>query len=165
MPYALCPMPYALCPMPYPHEYLIFLRKAIEPIWDLFNDRVKSTISRSNQTGQGWKWVIPAMWTTKSGKLSSHYYHGRKKLDRQCGQSDKSLMAYFINSRTVVIGLTYPRIYRPIRLFSGITKIGVKTARSIRSWQHCIARCANKSKKTTVDDIDHSWLTSGEKHL
>ena len=25
----VCPMPYALCPMPYPHEYLIFLRKAI----------------------------------------------------------------------------------------------------------------------------------------
>ena len=28
--YALCPMPYALCPMPYAHEYLIFLRKAID---------------------------------------------------------------------------------------------------------------------------------------
>jgi transposase len=27
--YALCPMPYALCPMPYAHEYLIFMRKAI----------------------------------------------------------------------------------------------------------------------------------------
>jgi hypothetical protein len=39
--------------------------------------------------------------------------------------------AYFINSRTVVIGLTYPGIYRHIPLSSGITKIGVKTGRSI----------------------------------
>ncbi|WP_445171002.1 hypothetical protein, partial [Microcoleus sp.] len=35
MPYALCPMPYALCPMPYAHEYLIFLRKAINQLLNL----------------------------------------------------------------------------------------------------------------------------------
>jgi hypothetical protein len=35
--YALCPMPYALCPMPYAHEYLIFLRKAIDILSRVLN--------------------------------------------------------------------------------------------------------------------------------
>ena len=38
---------------------------------------------------------------------------------------------YFINSRTVVIGLICPEIYHHILLSSGITKIGVRTVYKI----------------------------------
>ncbi|MEG4054769.1 hypothetical protein QUA57_04505 [Microcoleus sp. Pol7_B2] len=34
---------------------------------------------------------------------------------------------YFINSRTVVIGQTFPELYHNILLSSGITQIGVRT--------------------------------------
>jgi len=104
------------------------------------------------------------MWLTRNGKLSSPYCRRRTKPVPLCGQSDKSSMVYFINSRTVVIGLTCPEISPHTQAFSGITRIGAKKVRSIASWQNCIVKCANKSKKTAMDDIDNDWLTSGEKH-
>lgn len=97
------------------------------------------------------------MWLTRNGKLSSHYCRRRRKPDPLCGQSDKSSMVYFINSRTVVIGLTCPEIYPHTQLSSGITRIGALKVRSIASWQNYIVKCANKSKKpqwTTLIMID-----------
>jgi hypothetical protein len=53
-------------------------------------------------------------------------------------------MAYFISSRTVVIGEIDPEIYRHIQLFSGITKIGVRMALSNGLRHNYIARYAKK---------------------
>jgi hypothetical protein len=55
----------------------------------------------------------------------------------------------------IVIGLTYPESYRHIRRSSGITRIGVRTARLSGSGQSYIVKYANKSKKTAVDDLDN----------
>ena len=67
----------------------------------------------------GKRWDIQAIWQIKSGKLSSHYYLRRRKLDHLYGQSDNSSMAYLIGSRTVVIGATCPEIYHHIQRWSG----------------------------------------------
>jgi len=64
-------------------------------------------------------------------------------------------MAYFISSKTVVIGEIYPEIYRHIQQSSGITKIGVKMALSNGLRHNYIAKYANKSKKTAVDDSNY----------
>jgi hypothetical protein len=42
-----------------------------------------------------------------------------------------SRAAYFTNSKMVVIGLTYPEIYRHTRQYFGITRIGVRKVHSI----------------------------------
>src|SRR4028119_2196430 len=43
-----------------------------------------------------------------------------------------SRAAYFTNSKMVVIGLTYPEIYRHTRQHFGITRIGVRKVPSLR---------------------------------
>ena len=64
-------------------------------------------------------------------------------------------MAYFISSRTVVIGEIYPEIYRHIQQSFGIIKTGVRMA-PLKGLRHnYTAWCENKSKKTAVDDIDN----------
>jgi len=42
-------MPYALCPMPYAHEYLIFLRKAIQN--QIISSKLTDLILTVNQQG------------------------------------------------------------------------------------------------------------------
>ncbi|MEG4494197.1 hypothetical protein QUA90_23090 [Microcoleus sp. D3_18_C4] len=64
-------------------------------------------------------------------------------------------MAYFISSRTAVIGEIYPDIYRHIQPSSGITKIGVRMALSNGLRHNYLASYANKSKKTAVDDSNY----------
>ena len=127
-----------------------------------------------NQAGQVYWWDIQVIWQTKSGKSSSRYYYlKRRKPDRQCGQKDNSSTAYFISSGMDVIGQTCPEICRHIQHWSGhppsveygITKTGVRMALSNGLRHNYMAKCANKSKKTAVDDINHDWLTSGKKYL
>ena len=114
---------------------------------------------------RGEKWDIQATWQTKSGKQSSRYCRSRRKQDPPCGQSGKFWTGYFINLRMVVIGRTYPEICRPILLCSGITSSGVKMASSTLLWLSYMDEYVNKSKKTTVDDPNHDWFTSGQKYL
>ncbi len=86
---------------------------------------------------------------------SRYYYPKRRKLDRQPGQNENSSMASFTNSRMAVIGQTYPEIYRQIQRSSGTTKTGVRTALWNGLRHNYMVKCANKSKKTAVDDLNH----------
>jgi hypothetical protein len=53
-----------------------------------------------------------------------------------------------------IIGAIYPEIYRHIQQSSGITKTGVRMAPSNELRHNYMEKCANKSKKTAMDDLD-----------
>ena len=64
-------------------------------------------------------------------------------------------MVYFISSKTVVIGAIYPEIYHHIQRYFGTIKTGVRMALSNGLRHNYTAKCANKPKKTAMDDLNY----------
>ena len=63
-------------------------------------------------------------------------------------------MASFISLKTVVTGEIYLEIYHHIRRYFGITKTGARMAHSNELRHNYMAKYANKSKKTAMDDLN-----------
>jgi hypothetical protein len=100
--------------------------------------------------------------TDKEWEIIEPLLPQKRKLDHLCGQRDNSSMAYFISSRTVVIGETYPEIYHHIQLSSGTIRTGVKMAVSIllsetlreRIMAKLHLKAREQVKKTRMDNPD-----------